>query len=193
LGQPISHQGSICSRGRRRALSGRRNLAARPGSRSPPPKPSRRFATHGPEPPTADTAEPNHALTYSFPACLTYRPGIPPCSTYQSLNQFHCLQTIHFTCSQLNSIRSSARHICARVREWLWHSRCHRCHSRWGEIRVDDRQAEAVVDQLLHRYRPDGRAGGQGSGKDRRRAGGVLLRAAHTGAHSVSAVCTDSI
>ena len=52
-----------------------------------------------------------------------------------------------------------------KVREWLWHSKGHtlghqtRCAavamSRW--IDVDDLQTQAVVDQLLHRHRPDGR------------------------------------
>ena len=45
-----------------------------------------------------------------------------------------------------------------------------------GWIDVDDREAVAVVDQLLHRHRPGRRAGRQGSGAGRRRAGGVLLR-----------------
>ena len=33
-----------------------------------------------------------------------------------------------------------------------------------GWLNADDRQAEAVVDQLLHRHRPDGRAASQGPG-----------------------------
>jgi len=64
------------------------------------------------------------------------------------------------------------------VREWLVHSKCHnfghriRCVavavSRW--IDVDDLEAQAVVDQLLHRHRP----GREHAARDLARAGGGL-------------------
>jgi hypothetical protein len=60
---------------------------------------------------------------------------------------------------QLSLTHISARHICTEVREWLWYSKCHNAsRAAGGWIDVDDLQAQAVVDQLLHRHRRSGRA-----------------------------------
>ena len=46
-----------------------------------------------------------------------------------------------------------------------------------NRARVDDLEAQALVDQLLHRHRPGRRARREGSRPGGRRIGGVLLRA----------------
>jgi hypothetical protein len=84
----------------------------------------------------------------------------------------------------LYSHRTSARHICTRVREWLRHSMCHNLGAAGGapptvarRIDVDDLEAQAVVDRLLHRHRSGRRARCAGSRPGRAAAGGVLLQA----------------
>ena len=92
--------------------------------------------------------------------------------------QIHSFTTTTAVHPLLLTQPKTARHICTMVREWLWHSKCHnfghriRCVavavSRW--IDVDDLEAQAVVDQLLHRHRP----GREHAARDLARAGGGL-------------------
>ena len=56
-------------------------------------------------------------------------------------------------------------HICTRVRDWLWHSEC---RNRRQVDRVVNLEAQAVVDQLLHRHRRERQR------RDQARAGGGL-------------------
>ena len=92
--------------------------------------------------------------------------------------QIHSFTTTTAVHPLLSTQPKTARHICTMVREWLVHSKCHnfghriRCVavavSRW--IDVDDLEAQAVVDQLLHRHRP----GREHAARDLARAGGGL-------------------